>query len=252
VRDFHPEERWLSVPEILLYSSNIGAAKMALDVGAERQQAFLDSLGMMQPPPVELPEAGHPMLPPKWREVNVVTAAYGHGIAVTPLHLAAGIAATVNGGVLHPSTLIKRSSEDPVPGRRVISSETSALMRALLRLVVVKGTGKQADAPGYLVGGKTGTAEKTVNGRYVRNALVSSFVGTFPIDAPRYVVFVMLDEPKGIEETHNFATGGWTAAPTVGAIVGHIAPMLGVTPRTPDVESERSLLVHVRDVDASH
>ncbi|MBL28756.1 MAG: penicillin-binding protein [Rhodospirillaceae bacterium] len=252
IRDYHAKNRWLSVPEILLYSSNIGAAKMAMAVGGERQQRFFDSLGLTRPLSVELSEIGNPMTPAKWREINVVTAAYGHGIAVTPLHLAAGVAAVVNGGELHPATLVKHETGVPVPGERVISAETSSLMRAMLRLVVAEGTGRKADAPGYYVGGKTGTAEKSVNGHYARKALISSFVGMFPSDNPRYLVLAMLDEPHGTKETFGYATGGWTAAPVVGEVVSRIGPMLGVVPRETGGEPEQTMLIKVRNDEAAH
>lgn len=252
IRDYHAENRWLSVPEILLYSSNIGAAKMAMAVGGERQQRFFESLGLTRPLSVELSEIGDPMAPAKWREINMVTAAYGHGIAVTPLHLATGVAAMVNGGELRPATLVKHGPDSAIASHRVISPQTSSLMRAMLRLVVAEGTGRKADAPGYFVGGKTGTAEKTVNGRYVRKALISSFVGMFPSDDPRYLVLAMLDEPHGTEETFGYATGGWTAAPVVGSVVSRIGPMLGVVPRATGGEPEQTMLIKVRNDEAAH
>lgn len=229
IRDSHAQARWLSVPEIFMYSSNIGAAKMAIDIGAERQRAFLDRLGLLRPTEIEIPEAGAPMVPSAWREITTMTVAYGHGIAVSPVHLAAGVASLVNGGIKRPTTLIRREGVASA-GERIITPETSEKMRRLLRLVVERGTGRQAAAPGYLVGGKTGTAEKTKAGGYDRSALISSFVGVFPMNAPRYVVLVLFDEPKGIKKTFGFATGGWTAAPIVGAIVARIAPILGVAP----------------------
>lgn len=230
IRDFHAKRRWLSVPEIFMYSSNIGTVKMALDVGIAEQRNFMKRLGLLRPAPVELAEVGVPLVPDKWREVNAMTISFGHGLAVSPLQLAAGVAAIVNGGVLYPPTLRKRPVGEPLVGVRVISKRTSELMRRLMRLVVRKGTGRNADAPGYLVGGKTGTAEKVVGRRYRSKALMSSFVGAFPMTAPRYLVFAMMDEPTGTPETHNFATGGWVAAPVVGAVISRIGPLLGVRP----------------------
>ena len=230
IRDFHAKKRWLSVPEIFVYSSNIGAARMALDVGAAAQRKFLDKLGLLSRASIELPEVGLPLYPSKWRDVNTMTIAFGHGIAVSPLQLASAVAAVVNGGVLVPATLIKREEGPLVRGRRVISPETSTTIRRLLRLVVELGTGKKASAEGYLVGGKTGTAEKVGAQGYRRRALVSSFVGAFPMTAPRYVVLALLDEPHGDEESFGFATGGWTAAPVVGRVIARIAPILGVAP----------------------
>ncbi len=229
ISDFHPENRWLTVPEIFMYSSNIGSAKMAIDIGSTAQRKFLTELGMLRRSSVELPEQARPIYPATWREINTMTISYGHGIAVSPLHAASAVAAVINGGVLYPATLIRRG-DTPPEGKRVFSPQTSEKMRRLLRLVVENGTGRNAGSPGYLVGGKTGTAEKQVGGRYKRDALISSFIGVFPMNAPRYVVMVHLDEPKGIKETHGFATGGWTAAPVVGRVVSQIAPLFGIAP----------------------
>jgi cell division protein FtsI (penicillin-binding protein 3) len=245
ISDFHPENRWLPVPEIFMFSSNIGSAKMALDIGGTAQRKFLTDLGLLRRSSVELPEQARPIYPATWREINTMTIAYGHGIAVSPLHAATAVAAVVNGGVLYPATLIRRS-EESVSGTQVISARTSDQMRRLLRLVVENGTGRNADAPGYLVGGKTGTAEKQVDGRYKRKALISSFVGVFPINAPRYVVLAHLDEPKGIKESHGFATGGWTAAPVVGRVIAQIAPLFGIAPVDESApEIRRALTVNV-------
>jgi len=229
ISDYHPEKRWLTVPEIFQHSSNIGSAKIALDIGAEDQRKYLGHLGLLRRTSIELPEQAQPMYPSRWREINTMTISFGHGIAVSPLHLASAVAATVNGGILRPATLVggERSSVD---GVQVFSAETSDRMRRLLRLVVETGTGRNANAEGYLVGGKTGTAEKQVNGAYKRNALISSFVGVYPVTAPRFVVFAMLDEPKGIKESYGYATGGWTAAPVVKGVVARMAPLYGIAP----------------------
>ena len=230
IRDFKPQRRWLSVPEIFMYSSNIGAAKMALDVGTNGQQEFFERLGFLRPARIELPEVGTPIAPSPWREINTMTIAFGYGLAISPLQLANGTAAIVNGGVLHRPTLLKRRPDEPVPGTQVISPRTSEKMRRLLRLVVLEGTGKNAAAPGYLVGGKTGTAEKMGAGVYLEKALLSSFVGAFPMTDPRYVVLALLDEPHGNERTFGYATGGWVAAPVVGRVIERIAPLVGVAP----------------------
>lgn len=250
ISDFHGENRWLTVPEIFMYSSNIGAAKMALDYGAQAQRQFMSKLGLMRRSPIELPEVGQPMYPAPWRPINTMTVAYGHGIAVSPLHLASAVAAVVNGGVMHPPTLIKRRPGASVPGTRVLSAHVSDQMRRLMRLVVERGTGKNANVPGYLVGGKTGTAEKQADGRYLRDALISSFVAAFPIDRPRFVLVVMLDEPKGIKESFGYATGGWTAAPVVARVIARMAPLMGMAPvdeEAPDVR--RALAVRVNSQD---
>ncbi|MGH6960208.1 MAG: peptidoglycan D,D-transpeptidase FtsI family protein, partial [Dongiaceae bacterium] len=230
ISDFKPKNRWLTVPEIFKYSSNIGSARMALEAGTERQQAFLSRLGMLQPVKLELPELGQPMYPADWKPINTMTIAYGHGVAVTPLHLVSGVAGIVDGGIQRPLTLLRRASADAVPGRRVVSEQTSGEMRQLLRLVVREGTGKSADAPGYLVGGKTGTADKQQGRHYSTNSRVASFVGAFPINAPRYVVLAMVDEPKPNASSHGYATGGWVAAPVVGHLVRRMAPLLGIAP----------------------
>ena len=230
IRDFHPRAQWLKVPEIFIHSSNIGTAKMALAVGGRRQRAFLDKLGLLRPVAVEIGEVGRPLYPRRWRDINTMTIGYGHGLAVSPLHLAAGVAAVVNGGLLHRPTLLREGNRVDARPRRVLSPSTSEKMRRLLRLAVVEGTGKRAAAAGYLVGGKTGTAEQAVGGGYDRKRLLSSFVAAFPIHQPRYVVLAMFEEPRGTARTYGFATGGWVAAPAVGRIVARIGPLLGVEP----------------------
>ena len=253
IRDHHPENRWLTVPEILIHSSNIGAARMAVEVGAERQKAFLDELGMFDRVPLETTERGRPIAPGRWGEHTTMTVGFGHGIAVTPLHLVASYAALVNGGVAVTPTLLKGGAREPAERRRVISDETSAIMRMLLYAVVAEGTGGKAAVPGYLVGGKTGTAEKAINGRYKRDSMITSFVGVFPIDRPRYAVLTLLDEPKGTEETFGFATAGWTAAPAAGAVIERIAPLLGIPAATGLGESdEESPIVRWDDVGGRH
>ncbi|MBT3629051.1 MAG: penicillin-binding protein 2 [Rhodospirillaceae bacterium] len=237
IRDDHPQNRWLDVPEIFVHSSNIGAAQMARDVGAERQKDFLARLGMLSPLPFELAENGKPLSPRHWREINTMTIGYGHGIAVTPLHLISGFATLVNGGMRTTPTLLRRPVTQT--GERVIARETSDAMRMLMRMVVEQGTGKQAEAEGYLVGGKTGTAEKATVGGYKKDALITTFVGAFPMDAPRYAVLVMLDEPHGNDATHGLAAAGWNAAPVFGRIVSQIAPMLGVMPLLPSGEEQQ-------------
>ena len=230
IRDYHAKQRWLSTPEIFIYSSNIGAAKMALDIGGARQRAFMGQLGMLSRAPLQLHEVASPLVPQKWRPINTMTIAYGHGIAINPVQLAAGVAAVINGGIFYPPTLIKRSAGEDIVGTHVLSPATSEKMRRLLRLAVVKGTGKFANANGYMVGGKTGTAEKVSSRRYRRKSLISSFVAAFPIHRPRYVVFALLDEAQGTARTIGYATGGWVAAPVVKRVIERIAPILLVPP----------------------
>ena len=248
IRDYSPENRWLTVTEIFVRSSNIGAAKMALDVGTAAQQEFLSRLGLLRPANIELPEVATPIVPSPWREINTMTIAYGHGLAVSPLQLTAAIAAIVNGGVFHPPTLVKPAPDAPILGWRVIAPRTSQLMRSLMHLAVLRGTGKKAAVPGYLIGGKTGTAEKVGRQGYRRRALVSSFAAAFPIDAPLYVVFVMFDEPHGTSATLNYATGGWTAAPVVGRVIARIASIAGIAPVDDAAAADgRDLLVKIAD-----
>ena len=238
IRDHRPENRWLTVPEILIHSSNIAAARLAVEVGAERQRSFFDSLGMFERMPLESPERGWPIAPRRWSKHTTMTVGFGHGLAVTPLHLIASYAALVNGGMAVTPTLLKREPGAHLVQKRVISAETSAIMRMLLYTVVAEGTGKKAAVPGYLVGGKTGTAEKAIGGRYKRDSMITNFVGVFPIDRPRYAVLTLMDEPKGTEETFGFATAGWTAAPVAGTVIERIAPFLGIPSTTEPEESE--------------
>lgn len=232
INDAEPMGRWLSIPEIFAYSSNIGAAKMGLDIGARRQQAFLKSLGMFEPVSLEVPELAHPIYPKPqdWRDINTMTIAYGHGMAVTPLHLVRAVAAVAGDGRVMPLTLVKGGNEGKEWSKPVVSAHTIHDMRELLRLVVMAGTAKMADAPGYHVGGKTGTAEKNANGVYSANNKLALFVSAFPINAPRYALLVMVDQPRGNESTHGFATGGWISAPAVGRIVQRMAPLMGMNP----------------------
>ena len=236
ITDFKPKNRWLSVPEIFMYSSNIGSAKMAEQAGTERQQLFMNRLGFFKPVSLELPERGQPMYPSDWKPINTLTIAYGHGIAVTPLHLINGVAAIVNGGLLRPMTLMKRDSDEPAPGRRIVREETSEKMRQLLRLVVQGGTGKLADVAGYIVGGKTGTADKQKGRGYSSDSRVAMFVGAFPMNDPRYAILIIVDEPKPNEHSHGYATGGWVAAPAVHKIVERVAPLVGL-PRVLETEA---------------
>jgi len=234
ISDYHGKNRWLSTQEILVYSSNIGSALMAVDVGTTLQRQYLQRFGLLHSASIELPEVGAPLVPNPWREINTMTVAFGHGLAITPLQLANGVAVLVNGGTLRPATLVHHADGEDIPGKPVLSAKTSRQMRDLMRMVVLHGTGTKADVPGYKVGGKTGTAEKLVRGHYVQNARISSFVGAFPIDAPRYVVLAMLDEPKGNRSTANYATGGWVAAPVVARLVRRMAPLLGIPPAPDD------------------
>jgi cell division protein FtsI (penicillin-binding protein 3) len=240
INDYHATRRILTVPEIFTHSSNIGTAKMALDVGIDGHKAFLRSLGFFDRMRTELPEAAEPLYPARWSRVNTMTAAFGHGISIQPLQLASAVAAFVNGGLLIEPTFFKRGVEEAgAVSRRVISEKTSETMRYLLRLNVVEGTATRAEAPGYRVGGKTGSAEKVIGGRYSRDHRLTTFVGAFPIDNPRYVVLVLLDEPQAVVGTHGFATAGWNAVPAAGRIIARIGAMLGVRPEITVEEAVR-------------
>lgn len=228
ISDFHPENRLLSVPEIFMFSSNIGAAKMALEIGTPTQRAYFGRLGLLAPLTTEIKESGTPILPKRWGELETMTLSYGHGIAVTPLHVAAANAAIANGGKYIKPTLLKRDPKAVVPYSRVVSEATSAHMRDLLRMVVTQGTGGKADVAGYPVGGKTGTAEKVSGQGYAQKRLLTSFVAVFPAKNPLYLVLIVLDEPQPSAATQGFATAGWTAAPTAGKVIARIAPMLNV------------------------
>jgi cell division protein FtsI (penicillin-binding protein 3) len=232
IHDFHPQRRVLSVPEVFLYSSNIGTARMALAIGVEGHKAFLRKLGQLEPLVTELPERSRPIVPANWKEINTVTISFGHGLAVAPLQAVEATAALVNGGYLLPMTYLKRNEEEAAKFRkRVIKPETSEEMRYVMRLNAAKGTAKKADVQGYFVGGKTGTSEKVVGGRYSSEKVMTTFMAIMPADKPKYLLMVLFDEPKGLPETHGYQTAGWNAAPTTGAIIARVGPMLDITPR---------------------
>jgi cell division protein FtsI (penicillin-binding protein 3) len=232
ISDYHAQKRVLTVPEIFTYSSNIGTARMAMAVGVDGHKAFLKKMGQLDRLRTELPESAEPLMPKRWGELNTVTIAFGHGLSVAPLQAVMAVGALMNGGKLIPPTFLKRSeSEAAELGKQVVKPETSDRMRYLMRLNAEKGSARKVDIPGYYVGGKTGTAEKVVNGRYSKTRLLTTFMAVFPSDSPRYLVTIILDEPQPTKETHGYATSGWNAAPTAGAVVERIAPMLGVSPR---------------------
>ena len=229
IGDYHGKGRALSVPEIFIYSSNIGTARMALAVGVEGHKAFLKKMGQLDRMRTELPESSEPIKPAKWGELNTMTIAFGHGLAVAPLQAAAATAALVNGGRMITPTYLKRNREEAEKGAvQVIRPETSQMMRYVMRLNAEKGSASKADIPGYYLGGKTGTSEKVIGGRYSKTRLYNAFMSVMPADKPRYILLVTLDEPKGLPETHGYATSGWNAAPTTGRIVERIGPMLGL------------------------
>ncbi|MFD0916275.1 peptidoglycan D,D-transpeptidase FtsI family protein [Pseudahrensia aquimaris] len=231
INDFHGKKRVLSVPEVFIYSSNIGTAKMADVVGIDGHREFIKRIGLLdRMTGLELPEIARPTEPKRWGKLSSVTISFGHGMSTTPLQTAVAAAAMVNGGKLIPPTLMRRSVQDANKiAKQVIKPKTSDEMRYLMRLNVLDGSGRRAEVPGFLVGGKTGTADKVVNGRYSRNSRFNAFLSTFPVTNPRYVVLVIIDEPKP-EKGQVYATAGMNAAPTVGKIIARAAPLLGVKP----------------------
>ncbi len=232
IHDYHPEGRFLTLSEVFTYSSNIGAARIALAMGVDAHKAFLKKLGQLDRLRTELPESAEPIVPKHWGELNTITIAFGHGLSVAPLQAVEGISALMNGGYLIPPTFLQRSEEQArAVATRVIKPETSDKMRYLMRLNAEKGTAKQADVPGYYVGGKTGTSEKVIGGRYSKDHVLNSFTAVLPADDPRYLLLIMLDEPQPLPETHGFRTSGWNAVPTGGAVIARVAPLLGLQPR---------------------
>ena len=238
IGDYKKYADWLSLPEIFMYSSNIGTGKISLDIGREIQQQYYKKFGLLGPLDVELPENGMPLYPSQynWTDVSMVTMSYGHGIAITPLHLATLNNAIINGGYLYKPTLIKIKDDEVIKADKVLKDETSDYMRRLYRLTVEKGTGKKAEATGYMLGGKTGSAEKVVKTGYHKSEKLSSFVGSFPMQDPKYTVLVLLDTPKSINSLSS--TGGIAAAPIVKNIVQRIAPILGIKPVHEDEAEE--------------
>ena len=238
IKDLKPKGSSLNVPEMLIHSSNVVTAHIVEDLVTARLKQTMADLGMNERPYVELPARGFPIWPSgDWPLLRGVTVGYGHGIAVTPLHLASAYAAMVNGGIWRPATLLKVKPGEEPRGRQVFKASTSARMNQLLRMISVYGTGRNANAPGFRVGGKTGSAEKPSAGGYAKSTLVSTFAAAFPMDKPRYVIIVMYDEPKGTAASSYQRTAAWNAAPTVGRLVPRIGPMLGVLPdETRDID----------------
>ena len=235
ISDFHAKGRPLTVPEIFIYSSNIGSARMALKAGSEAQKAFFEKVAFHRKLETELPDIGAPLYPKRLSDVSTATQSFGHGISVTPMHTAVAGAAVVNGGLFLDPTFFPRSREEAdASAHRVLRPETSDKMRQLFRLNATPGSGgsgSKADVPGYRVGGKTGTAEKIENGRYSGNKRFNSFLAAFPMDDPKYVVLTVLDEPKSEAGGEGPATAGLNAGAAAGAIIRRIAPLLGVMPK---------------------
>ena len=229
IKDDHAVKDDMNVGEIFAYSSNIGTVQIAKKIGADNQKDFLKKIGLLKKIDADFPGLGKPIYPKTWREINLFTISYGHGIAITPLHLATAVSAIVNGGILRNPSFLKLEKQPK--GERVIKESTSEIMRAMLRKVVLEGTGRNANVEGYEVGGKTGTAERAESGGYNERQTLASFVAVFPISKPKYLVYVIFDRPN-----YTFNTGGMVAAPVAGKIVRNIAPLLGVRPNVTQAE----------------
>ena len=243
IRDTHPLGRAMTLSEVFTFSSNVGAAKIALSQGVEAHKAFLRKVGQLDRLRTELPESAEPIVPKRWGELNTITISFGHGLSVAPLQAVMGINACINGGYLIPPTLLKRTEEEAmVVAKRVLKTDTSDKMRYLMRLNAEKGTARKADIAGYYIGGKTGTSEKVVNGRYSKKQVLNSFTAIMPSDNPRFQLLIMLDEPQALPETHGFITSGWNAVPTGGKVIERIAPLLGIEPRFDLPPSDRLIL----------
>src|ERR1700742_4395109 len=247
IHDDEPKGRFLNMREVFTFSSNVGAARIALSQGVEAHKAFLRKMGQLDRLRTELPESAAPLLPKRWSELNTITIAFGHGMAVAPLQAVMGVSALANGGLLIPPTFLKRSEEEArAIAKRVIKPETSEKMRFLMRLNAEIGTARKADVAGYYIGGKTGTAEKVVNGRYAKKRVLTAFTAIIPADKPQYQLLIMLDEPQATKETYGFITSGWNAVPTAGKVVSRIAPILGIEPRLDLPPADRLILAALR------
>lgn len=252
IKDFRGKNRVLDAREVFVHSSNIGAAKMALEFGGTVQKQYLEKFGLLKAPTIELPEISSPLIPKVWRPVTIMTVAYGYGITASPLQSLLAIAGVVNDGWYRPATLVKRSPDNITEPIRIISPKTSRIMRDLMRMVITDGTAKKANVPGYEVFGKTGSAHKLQGRGYADKAKLTSFIGGFPKSNPRYIVLLFLDNPKATKNTYGYSTGGWNAAPTGGRIIARIAPLLGVVPVISDGETEESMVPQTKLTPVNH
>ena len=232
IRDYHPYDRFLNLSEVFVYSSNIGSARIAEDIGPDVQRSYMNKLGLLDRPTLELAEIAQPLYPARWGRLSSYTISFGHGISVSPVHVAGAVSAAAGTGEFTAPTLLKRGPNEVIERVRIFSNETTRKVRSMMRLVVSHedGTANFAEASGYLVGAKTGTAEKIKNKRYDKSANLVSVVAAFPINDPKYLVFVMVDEPKPQKHSYGYATAGWVAAPVIAEIVNRIAPILNVHP----------------------
>ena len=247
VTDFRGRNEWLNVAKIFVYSSNIGAAKMALKAGSEKQKNFMQKLGYLNAPQFELPEVGAPLLPKIWNDPATITISYGYGLSISPLQLVTGVGTIIGGGLKKFPTLLKRQGQAP-QGERVVSEKTSRIMRELMRLVVKNGTSRKANVPGYMIFAKTGTANLRAGRGYQKDKVMVNFVGVLGngYDKPRYIVYVMLDDPKRLQKTYGFNNAGWNAAPIGGRIIARMAPILGLAPSDKEDEMPDAFLRSVK------
>jgi cell division protein FtsI (penicillin-binding protein 3) len=231
ITDFKGKNRWLNLAEVFVYSSNIGAAKIALAAGAEKQQAFLKKLGYFDAPSFELPEVSTPIVPKRWREATTITASYGYGFSVSPIQVMASVGILAGGGERKKPTLLLNQGGVP-KGEQVISRDISRTLLQLMRYVVTAGTSRKANIPGYYVFAKSGTANLRVGRHYQTDRVMANFVAVLgkTMDDPRYVIYVMLDDPKRLQKTYGYNTAGWNAAPVGGRIIARMAPMMGFVP----------------------
>lgn len=244
IKDFYGKNGWLSVPEILMYSSNIGTAQIAIESGKETQFNSLKSLGLLSETEIEIPERASPIFRDvsRWSDITTMAASYGYGVSISPLHVTKAASAIANGGKLYPVTIVKNEKNNY---SQVLKKSTSDSMRKILRMVVRKGSGRKADVKGMFVAGKSGTANKPVDGVYNDRLRVSSFISTFPAHNPKYAMYIIVDEPKPTKKTFGFATGGWVAAPVTGRIIDRLALIQNMIPNKEKHASiERSLFIH--------
>jgi len=232
IHEYHGTNRVITMPEVFTHSSNIGSAKMALGVGVPGHKAFLKKMGLLDRLRTELPESAAPIIPPRWTEINTITIAFGHGLAVAPLQASAAVAAIANGGFLMTPTFLKTTPDAAMEkATRVLRSDTSEAMRFIMRLNAVEGSAKKASIPLYYVGGKTGTAEKVINGRYVKNRLFTTFMAAAPMNNPKYLFVTLMDEPQGLPESGGYATAAWNSGVVTGRVIERVAPILGLPPQ---------------------
>ena len=232
IHDFHAEHRMLTVPEVFYHSSNIGTARMAMMVGVEGHQAFLRKMGQLTRLRTELPESAEPLVPKHWGELNTITIAFGQGLNVAPLQAIMAVGALVNGGLMIKPTFLKRSEDDAkVDAPRVVRPEVSESLRYLMRLNAEIGSARNANIPGYFIGGKTGTADKLVHGHYSQDKVFTTFMAILPADKPKYLFLALMDEPQAVPGTYGYHTAAWNSGEVTGKIIERVAPLLDMAPQ---------------------